>query len=420
MIDLSQYVTGFAGLARLLESGIDFSELGPRLEARSRTDPSDANALMDLSTLMLMTGNPDLRELAFKKQHQALQISRIYRLPPTTSTVALRLLVIMAPGDMTANTPVDCLLEDTDIGVTLLYLLPGRPFPESLPDHDLIFIAIGESDQSQALLGQLEGLSALSTKPVLNSPDKIGLLTRDRVSLLLKSIPGVVMPATARVDRQVLLNISQERFALAEILDAGRFPIIARPVASHGGKNLAKIDDAADLSTYVAPLSEGEFYISNFIDYRSIDGQFKKYRVVLLAGQPFACHMAISSHWMIHYFNADMATSDFKRKEEEHFMNNFEREFALVHKQSLASIDRLIGLDFVVLDCAETKDGSLLLFEVDNAAIVHALDDPKLFPYKQPQMLKVFAAFREMLFARGRGGEDGNPESPSPLTRRIM
>ncbi len=245
MIDPSQYVTGFAGLARLLESGIDFSALGPRLEARSRSDPSDANALMDLSTLMLMTGNPDFRELAFKKQHQALQISRIYRLPPTTAAVALRLLVIMAPGDMTANTPVDCLLEDTDIEVTLLYLLPGRPLPESLPDHDLIFVAIGESDQSRALLRQLEGLPGLSTKPVLNPPDKIGLLTRDHVSLLLKSVPGVVIPATARIDRQALLNISQERFALAEMLDAGRFPIIARPVASHGGKNLAKIDDAA-------------------------------------------------------------------------------------------------------------------------------------------------------------------------------
>jgi hypothetical protein len=62
----------------------------------------------------------------------------------------------------------------------------------------------------------------------------------------------------------------------------------------------------------------------------------------------------------------------------------------------------------------------LLLFEVDNAAIVHALDDPKLFPYKRAQMQRVFAAFREMLFARGRAGEDGKPASPNPLTRRIM
>jgi hypothetical protein len=45
-------------------------------------------------------------------------------------------------------------------------------------------------------------------------------------------------------------------------------------------------------------------------------------------------------------------------------------------------------------------DGSLLIFEIDNAAIVHALDDPDDFPYKRPQMRKVFAAFRDMLLAR--------------------
>jgi glutathione synthase/RimK-type ligase-like ATP-grasp enzyme len=397
---MSQYVIGVAGLARLLETGTDLSELGSRLEARSRSDPSDARAVMDLSTLLFLTGNPDYRELAFKKQQQALEISHIFRLHPTAPAASLRLLVIMAPGDMTANTPVDCLLEDTDIDVTLLYVVPGKPLPATLPEHDLIFVAIGESDRNQVLLRQLERLSALSPKPVLNAPDKIRLLTRDRVSALLKTIPGVFMPATARVDRQALLRVAHGQLGIAELLDEGRFPIIVRPVTSHGGRNLVKLDHAADLPAYLAGLEDTDFYVSNFIDYRSADGQFKKYRIALFAGQAFACHMAISSHWMIHYFNADMGASEAKRKEEELFMNNFERDFAVTHKQSLASIYSQIGLDFVVLDCAETLDGNLLLFEVDNAAIVHALDDPKLFPYKRAPMQKVFATFREMLLGR--------------------
>jgi len=415
---MSQYVIGVAGLARLLESGTVLSTLGSQLEARSRSDPSDANALMDLSTLLFMTGNPDYRELAFKKQQQALEISRIYRLPPPAAPARLRLLVIMAPGDMTANTPVDCMLEDTDVAVTQLYAVPGQAPPEPLPGHDLIFVAVGESDRSQALLQQLDHLSALSPRPLLNSPDRISRLTRDRVSILLRSIPGVSMPATARVDRQTLLKIAQGQLELAAVLEAGRFPIIARPVASHGGKNLVKVEHAAELSAYLAGLSDTEFYLSNFIDYRSADGQFKKYRVVLFAGRAFACHMAISSHWMIHYFNADMGASDAKRKEEEDFMNNFERDFALKHKQSLASIFDLIGLDFIVLDCAETQDGTLLLFEVDNAAIVHALDDPQLFPYKRPHMQKLFAAFRDMLLARVAVAGEACPDGRAPERAR--
>src|ERR1700680_688165 len=170
----------------MIESGIDFSELGPRLEARIKKAPSDANALMDLSTLLFLTMNPDHRPFAFDRQRRALQISQIYRLAPRTNPATLRLLAFLAPGDMTANTPVDCMLEDTDIEVTLFYVVPGRPLPETLPDHDLIFVAMGESGQNQILLRQLDGLSTLSKKPIVNSPDKIRLLTRDRVSTVLR------------------------------------------------------------------------------------------------------------------------------------------------------------------------------------------------------------------------------------------
>jgi len=400
--DTNQYLIGVAGLARMLESGVSSSELGPQLEARATRDPSDANARMDLSTLLFLSENPSHRKFAFQKQKEALQISQTYRLRPGTDVPALRLLVIMAPGDMTANTPVDCLLEDADIEVTMFYLVPGRALPVVLPDHDLIFVAIGHSDQNDDLLLQLHGLSELSARPVLNSPDKIRLLTRSYVSALLKAIPGVTMPATSLVHRQDLLKVGQRVLSLAKILDEGRFPIIARPVASHGGKDLAKIDNAGGLSAYVAALSEEEFFVSNFIDYRAADGQFKKVRVAIFAGHPFACHMAISSHWMVHYFNADMGSSVSKRNEEERFMKDFEEDFAEKHKECLGSIYRSLGLDFIVLDCAETQDGNLLIFEVDTAAIVHALDDPELYPYKRPLMRKAFAAFREMLIARAQ------------------
>ncbi len=399
----NEYLIGFAGLGRMLESGIDLPELGPRLEQRVKSAPQDAAALMDLATLLFVTMDPDHRKIAFEKQAQALQMSQVYRLRSRVDVPALRLLVIMAPGDMTANNPVDCLLEESDVEITLLYVAPGRPLPKTLPDHDLIFVAMGESDASSILLDQLAGLSGLSSsssKPVINSPEKIRSLTRHRVATLLKSVPGVLMPATARVRRETLLKASEADVLPGHVLDHGRYPIIVRPVSSHGGKNLSKIDNAAGLAEYVAGLQDAEFYISNFIDYRSADGQYRKVRIVMFEGRPFACHMAISSNWMVHYFNADMATSSSKRDEEAQFMKEFHTGFAEKHKAGLRSIYRLLGLDFIVFDCAETPDGSLLIFEVDTAAIVHALDDPELFPYKKPEMLKVFSAFRQMLVTR--------------------
>lgn len=115
---------------------------------------------------------------------------------------------------------------------------------------------------------------------------------------------------------------------------------------------------------------------------------------------------------MVHYFNADMTASVAKRNEEQQFFIGFERDFAAKHKQSLARINELMGLDFVGIDCAETSNGMLLIFEVDNAAIVHSLDDPTVFPYKAPYMRKVFASFREMLLARAHPAEFKLPMSP--------
>ncbi|MFN3398189.1 MAG: hypothetical protein ACK4ZS_06605 [Sulfurimicrobium sp.] len=57
------------------------------------------------------------------------------------------------------------------------------------------------------------------------------------------------------------------------------------------------------------------------------------------------------------------------------------------------------GLDYLGIDCGESPDGKLLVFEADSNMIVHAMDPVDLFPYKQAQMQKVFAAFRAMLAA---------------------
>ena len=147
----NQHLIGFLGLARMLDSVGGLPVLGPQMEARVARDPADADALLDLSTLLFFTANPDMRPFAFDRQQRALALRQIFHLA-SPATAALRLLVLMAPGDMTSNTPVDCLLEGADIEVTLLYVLPGRPLPSPLPEHDLIFVAIGESSANQVLL----------------------------------------------------------------------------------------------------------------------------------------------------------------------------------------------------------------------------------------------------------------------------
>jgi hypothetical protein len=86
-----------------------------------------------------------------------------------------------------------------------------------------------------------------------------------------------------------------------------------------------------------------------------------------------------------------------KREEENAFMEHF-GDFALRHRAALDAIYQRTHLDYVCIDCAETQDGRLLIFEVDHTMVVHAMDPEALFPYKQVHMEKVKIAFRNFLF----------------------
>jgi len=112
--------------------------------------------------------------------------------------------------------------------------------------------------------------------------------------------------------------------------------------------------------------------------------------------------MAISSHWMVHYLNAGMTESAEKRAQEAEAMATFDAGFARRHRAAFEALHERLGFDYYSIDCAETRDGRLLVFEADSAAIIHLMDPATLFPYKQPQMRKVFAAFEAMLRRRVR------------------
>lgn len=384
---------GLAPLMRQAFSGADMKQLGAQLIERSTQYPDDAHTLMDLSTVLQLTGN---REIALATQAQALAMQQIYHLPATGSA-ALRVLAVMAPGDLMANTPLEFLLEGSDVALDLLYLTPGLAELPALPDHDVLFVAVGESDDNRPLLEQLAEVLPHWPRPVLNAPDRIARLSRDRACRLLQSAEGIAMPTAVRIDRAALEQVSRNERSLAEVAEDTAFPAIVRPVGSHAGTGLEKLDAPAELAAYLEQMPHAEFYVARFVDYRNADGLYRKYRIMLIDGRPFLCHMAVSSHWMIHYLNAGMTDSAEKRAEEERFMADFDDGFARRHANAFRAITERIGLDYVGIDCAETADGKLLIFEADSDMIVHAMDPVDLFPYKQPQMRKLFAAFRQML-----------------------
>ena len=387
---------GIAKLSQMMFEGGDLSSLWRDLVGKYIYQRDDAAALMDLAVLEQLLGN---REDGLARQAEALDLCRIYRSPLASAAPALTLLAFAAPGDIGTNTPLEFLLQDADIALETLYVVPGLSLPEP-PAHDVAIVAVGESDINRPILDRIGAVTARWQRPVLNRPDRILELSRERLYALLAGAPGLAMPMTERVERSAFAALGRDPARLTELLPDGVFPLIARPVGSHAGHGLAKLDTAAAIEPYLAERPETAFCISRFVDYRGSDGLFRKYRIVFIDGRPYACHMAITDQWMIYYLNADMKESAAKRAEEARFFSDFDTGFAQRHGAALAAVAARVGLDYFGIDCAETSDGQLLLFEADIAMIVHAMDSAETFPYKPPQMCKVFAAFAAMLRRR--------------------
>ncbi|HET9113952.1 MAG TPA: RimK family alpha-L-glutamate ligase, partial [Burkholderiales bacterium] len=262
-------VIGLARLMRMAESKADLSHL----VNMAAYNPDDANLLMNLSMFFQLTGN---REAAFELQEKALIRRTLFHLPAQNRPAAITLLALMRPGDMMDNTPLDFLLEQSDVDLDLLYVSAGHPLPDPPPPHDLLFVAIGEAMENRFLLEQIAPRIASWPKPVINYPDKILRLARHRASELLSAIDRVVMPLTARIDRKTLVQIADGERTTAECLENDSYPVIIRPLDSHAGRGLRKLDAPADLHGYLETVQEEEFYISRFIDYSGKDGLFRK------------------------------------------------------------------------------------------------------------------------------------------------
>jgi hypothetical protein len=387
-------IIGLARLARMVFERVDLQPQWTALAERATADPADAAAMLDLATMLLLTGD---RDGGLDLQAQALALQSCYR-RPAEGAPSLKVLAIVTPGDMMANTPLDFLLAGSDIELISFYVAPGLRMPTPLPEHDVAFLAIGESETSRPLLEALAPLLSQWPRPLLNADARrIAGLTRDGVCARLDGLTDVVAPLAARIDRAGLIRIAAGEAALTDALPDTAFPIIARPIGSHAGTGLEKLYDAAALGAYLQGQSADQFYISPFVDYASDDGLFRKQRIALIQGRPFVCHLAVSAHWMVHYLNAAMLEDADNRAFEARFMQDFDQDFAVRHRAAFAGLAQRIGLDYFAIDCAETKDGRLLLFEADVAMIVHDMDPPDLFPYKKPQMLKVFDAVQAML-----------------------
>lgn len=392
---------GMATVLRMLFQQVDLMPKWDELQARISANHRDAVALHDASLILQGLGKTDL---ALETLRTALKYQRTYKVVFGTGR-GPRILAFVTVGDFMANTPVGFLLAGSEATLLLHYVDADTRDLRDVPAHDVAMVAVAESETNAPVLRRLHLLTQGWQRPVLNQrADMIARLTRDGVSAMFADEPDILSPPTWRAGRADLMLLANNMKRLPDLFENASFPVIIRPIGTHAGGGLDRLESAADLVAYLQAEQADSFYLSPFIDYSGPDGRFTKLRVVQIDGKPFASHLAVSAHWIVHYLSAGMADDPAKRAIEAHWMATFDEDFAKRHTRAFQRMHDTVGLDYFGYDCAELPDGRLLLFELDVAMVVHDMDSEEVYPYKRPTMRKLFDAFIAMVEARASSG----------------
>ena len=321
----------------------------------------------------------DQPALALDHQTRALAQTRLFSEHGKSGGPVL--LVLKAPGDWQINTPTDFILRSRDWGcIHHYYLDVARPITPEIPECDIIFNAIAEPDRAAEALKAAAAIVAYLDKPCINDPLAMARANRVGVSQALAKLPNSIIPQVKRI---------------GEIADLHDFPLpcLLRPAGTHAGDGMVLIRDR---DQFPASLN-GDHYALPFVDYISGDGQYRKYRVVVVGGVPYPFHMGLSVDWMVHYANARPRDKVQMDREEACFLADIASVFAPHLLADLSGMAQLLDLDFFAVDCAIHQDGRLVLFEVDAGAIIHTLDNPTLYAYKHTYVPRIFDALKDLI-----------------------
>jgi aromatic-L-amino-acid decarboxylase len=364
-----------------------------QFEVALRLDPNSPHAhagmFYALNRLGDVVGAEPHRRLGFAKKNV---FTNLYR--GNGQPIPLLLLVSSVGG----NSPIEKLIDDK---IFQTYVVVADFFDPNipLPEHRLVVNGSGDVDVSEEALRAAEVLLRKTSAPVLNLPSAVLATGRCENAARLKNIPGIVAPAT-QIFPYSLLAGPDGAAALRE--HGFTFPLLLRVPGFHMGEHFVDVATAEALEAAVAGLpgagrEDAQLLAIQYLDARGADGGFRKYRAMMVDGELYPLHLAISPHWKIHYFSADMADKPDHREEEARFLADMPAVLGPKAMNALRHLQAELRLDYAGIDFGLGPDGEVLLFEANSTMVVQHPDDDARWDYRRPAVDRIHSAVRRMM-----------------------
>jgi hypothetical protein len=373
-----------------LESG-ELAAAREHYEAALSIDTKFAEAHQGLGNLLAELGQ---EEAAAQHQRLGHWDRRSTELPyrGDAEPVSLLLLTSGRRGDV----PIRHLLDDKIFRTFVV--LPNVYDPDApLPEHQVVFNAIGDADICKLALDRAVTLMDRTFAPVINAPAAVLGTGRAANARRLGQLPGVEAPLMANFPREALTAPGASRTLARRGFE---FPLLLRAPGFHNGQHFILVESAGQLPTALAELPGDEITVIQYLDTRGADGRHRKYRVMMIGGWLYPLHLAISPNWKIHYVTADMADNAEHRAEEAHFLENMPGVLGPRAMAALAEIQNVLGLDYAGVDFSLNAAGDVLLFEANATMTVLPPEQDRRWDYRREAVRRIEDAVRKMLVDR--------------------
>lgn len=270
-------------------------------------------------------------------------------------------------------------------------LLRQRRRPE-LIQYRAILNMITEPEHNDRVLETLRKLLRDTKGKVINRPEAVLRSTRDQVAKRLAGITGLHVPKAMR------LPASKPHLVRQAIDQKGlRFPIILRRAGMHTGQTMLLVDEPANLPEDIE--GEGDLIATEFVDFQSGDGLYRKYRAFFIGPHIIFRHMLVSDHWNVHARDRRrfMAERQELLDEEARLFDVTGGTFPPGVATVLQSVRKQMDLDYFGMDFAILPDDRVVLFEA-NATMnfFPFLTEPR-FAYVRRCIAPAQRAFLELL-----------------------
>jgi hypothetical protein len=297
------------------------------------------------------------------------------------------------------NIPMQHVLDPRLFEVTTL-IAESAPPDIVLPPHDVVFNAVGDADRCERALAAAVRIVAASAAPVANDPERVRETTRLRNAQRFAGLDDV---ATAR-----MMQFRRDDLASPNgvaLLEAGGFgwPALLRSPGYQTGEHFVRVAGPSELSREAAQLPGEHALAIEFVDSRSGDGAFRKYRVMTIGGRLYPIHLAIAPEWKVHYFRSAMAERPDHRDEEAAFLGDMRGMLGARAVAALERVGALLGVDYGGIDFALQPDGRVLVFEANATMVIVPPGAGSRWDYRRDAIARALEAARAALISRVRG-----------------